>query len=121
MKLARRFASASAVLLTAFSLASAAHGAVADLTTQSTAVIQTIYGPAIFTTDFTQPTGTGVYDPFLTIQARGTEQGYNTSAGVFDTKREPQWNHEIRLSDLTTVTIDGADYYSFLIDINEPD
>src|SRR5687767_2608172 len=66
-----------------------AQATVCDLTTNSTCVISTIYGDAIFTTDFTQPTGTGVFNPFLSIQATGTEQGYNTSAskGVFDTKR----------------------------------
>ncbi len=101
---------------------SAAQGAVVDLTTQSAVSISTTYGTAIFTTDFTRPTGTGVFEPFLTLQANGTEQGYNTSAkkGVFDTKREPQWNHEIRVQDMAKVTIDGADYYSFLIDVNEP-
>jgi len=98
------------------------NAAVYDLTTSSTVVVNTIYGPAIFTTDFTQPAGTGVLDPFLTIQKKGVEQGYNTSApqGVFDTKREPQYNHELRLSDLATVNIGGTDYYSFLLDINEP-
>lgn len=108
------------VCLALFLVAPFAHGIVCDLTTSSTCVVETIYGPAIFTTDFTRPTGTGVFDPFLTIQANGTEQGYNTSAGVFDTKREPQWNHEIRLSDLTTAQINGVEYYSFLLDINEP-
>ena len=98
------------------------HGAVLDLTTQSAVSVSTTYGTAIFTTDFSQPTGTGVFDPFLTLQANGTEQGYNTSAknGVWDTKREPQWNHEIQVQDLSKVTINGAEYYSFLIDINEP-
>ena len=96
------------------------HAVVGDLTTQSTVVISTSYGDAIFTTDFTQPAGTGVFDPFLTIQANGTEQGYNTSSGVFDTKREPQWNYEIQVQDLTTVKINGVDYYSFTLDINEP-
>lgn len=99
-----------------------ANAAVYDLTTQSAVAVQTSYGTAIFTTDFTQPTGTGVFDPFLTIQANGVEEGYNTSAGVFDTKREPQWNHELTVGDLeqTRITINGADYYSFTIDINEP-
>lgn len=99
-----------------------ASAAIGDLTTQSTVVISTAYGDAIFTTDFTRPTGTGVFDPFLSIQANGVEQGYNTSAkqGVFDTKREPQWNHEIQVQDLEVVHINGTDYYAFLIDINEP-
>ena len=104
-------------------LAPSAHAAVVyDLTTSSTVVVNTTYGPAIFTTDYSQPTGTGVIDPFLSIQANGVEQGYNTSAkhGVFDTKREPQYNHELRLSDLNAVEINGAQYYSFVIDINEP-
>lgn len=99
-----------------------ARATVYDLTKESAVTVSTIYGDAIFTTDFTRPTGTGVIDPFLSIQANGSEQGYNTSAknGVFDTKREPQYNHEIRLCDICTVCIDGVNYYPFLIDINEP-
>jgi hypothetical protein len=93
-----------------------------DLSANSTVAVPTSTGTAIFTTDFTQPAGTGVLDPFLTIQAKGTEQGYNTSAknGVFDTKREPQYNHEVKVSDLAKVTVNGVEYYSFLLDINEP-
>jgi hypothetical protein len=111
-----------AVLISATVGACAAQAAVVDLTKSSTGVVSTIYGDAIFTTDFTQPAGTGVIDPFLTLQASGTEQGYNTSAkqGVFDTKREPQWNHELQLKDLNTVKIGTAEYYSFTIDVNEP-
>ncbi|MDB6150392.1 MAG: hypothetical protein JWQ44_1840 [Chthoniobacter sp.] len=107
-----------------FALAVSPHAqaVVGDLTTQSTVVIATAYGDAIFTTNFTRPTGTGGFDPFLTIQANGTEQGYNTSArkGVFDTNREPQRNHEIQLKDLAKVQIGGVECYSFVIDINEP-
>ena len=97
-----------------------ANAVVYDLTTQSTVAVATSTGTAIFTTDFTQTAGTGVIDPFLSIQANGVEQGYNTSAGVFNTKREPQFNHEIKVSDLVKVTINGTQYYSFLLDINEP-
>ena len=67
-----------------------------------------------------RPTGTGVYNPFLTIQANGTEQGYNSSIGNFDTKREPQWNHEIRFSDLQVTTLNGIAYFGFYVDVNEP-
>src|SRR5947207_5090688 len=77
-------------------------------------------GGAFFSTTDIQPTGTGVFDPFLTIQASPTEQGYNSSTGNFDTKREPVWNHEILLSDLRATTIGGIDYYGFVIDVNEP-
>ena len=113
---------ASGLLLSALAVTPQADAAVYDLTTQSAVSIPTSYGTAIFTTDFTQPAGTGVFDPFLSIQANGTEEGYNTSAGAFDTKREPQWNHELTLGDLrqTATTINGVDYFSFTLDINEP-
>src|SRR5215218_3796513 len=113
---------ASGVVLATLIGVPQAHSAVYDLTTQSAVAVQTSYGTAIFTTDFTQPAGTGVFDPFLSIQANGTEEGYNTSAGVFDTKREPQWNHELTVGDLeqSRTTINGVDYYSFTLDVNEP-
>jgi len=113
---------ASGLIFTALLSSPQANATVYDLTTQSAVSVNTSYGTAIFTTDFTQPAGTGVFDPFLTIQANGTEQGYNTSAGVFDTKREPQWNHELTLADLkqSQTTINGVDYFSFTLDINEP-
>src|SRR5262249_50719966 len=35
-----------------------------------------------------QSTGTGVIDPFLSVQSKGSEQGYNTDNGTpLDTKR----------------------------------
>jgi hypothetical protein len=75
---------------------------------------------AIFQTNNDHPTGTGVYNPFLTVQNSPWEQGYNSSAGNFDTKREPQWNHEILFSDLQTTTINGMQYFGFSVDVNEP-
>ncbi len=75
---------------------------------------------ALFATTDQQPTGTGVFDPFLTIQNSPWEQGYNSGSGNFDTKREPVWNHEIKFSDMTVTTIGGSQYYGFTVDINEP-
>ena len=75
---------------------------------------------ALFQTNADHPTGTGVYDPFLTVQNSPWEQGYNSSVGDFDTKREPQWNHEIRFSDLQVTTIGNVQYFGFSVDINEP-
>jgi hypothetical protein len=77
-------------------------------------------GGAFFSTTDVQPTGTGVFDPFLTIQNSPTEQGYNGSNGNFDTKRVPQWNHEIQFSQMQTTTIKGSQYFGFLVDVNEP-
>lgn len=77
-------------------------------------------GGALFSTTDIQPTGTGVFDPFLTVQNTPWEQGYNGSNGNFDTKRVPQWNHEIQLQDLRATTINGVDYFGFVVDVNEP-
>lgn len=75
---------------------------------------------ALFEVGSIHPAGTGVFEPFLTIQANGMEQGYNSSTGNFDTKREPTWNHEIRFSDLQQTTINGTAYFGFAVDVNEP-
>lgn len=99
-------------------VASIAPAAVVNLSGDADGSV-TING-AIFQTNDDHPTGTGVYNPFLTIQNKGWEQGYNTSDGAFDTTREPQWNHEIKFSDLQATTINGIQYFGFSVDINEP-
>jgi hypothetical protein len=99
-------------------VASISQAAVLDLNGDADESV-TVNG-AIFQTNDEHPTGTGVYNPFLTIQDTGWEQGYNSSTGNFDTKREPQWNHEIRFSDLQATTINGIQYFGFSVDINEP-
>ncbi len=88
---------------------------IVDLTTSTSGDIN----GGIFTTDFTQPAGSGVIDPFLTIQNTGLEQGYNGTDSNFDTKRVPQYTHEIQLGDLNVQTVNGQQYYSFLIDTNQ--
>jgi MYXO-CTERM domain-containing protein len=68
-----------------------------------------------------QSTGTGVIEPFLRIQQKGTEQGYNSDVGgndPWDTK-SGTWTHDLLVSDLIGATIDGVDYYEFLLDINQ--
>lgn len=79
--------------------------------------------PALFTESFQQPTGTGVIQPFLRIQADGQEQGYNTSGGTpFDDKAGP-FTHDVKYSDLLacgSVNINGTAYYQILLDVNEP-
>ena len=90
-----------------------------------TSVTQGEINGALFTVDGTHPSGTGIFGRdsggvFLTIQKNGVEEGYNTSAsGIMDTKRIPQWNHEIFVSDLEVVEVDGKFYTPFLLDINE--
>jgi len=66
-----------------------------------------------------QPTGTGVIDPFLRIQASGNEQGYNTSLSTpFDDKASG-YTRALNLSEIPIVNIGGVNYRQFLLDINE--
>ena len=105
-----------ATLGAAATLLATAEAVVLDLGTNGSGSIN----GALFDVNRDRPTGTGVYNPFLSIQANGTEEGYNSSTGNFDTKREPQWNHEIRFSDLQQTTINGIAYIGFSVDVNEP-
>lgn len=70
----------------------------------------------------TVSSGTGVIDPFLTIQKKNEEEGFNSDKTplVLDTTR-PKWNHSLQIGDLVASPIDGCSaYYEFLLDINEP-
>jgi hypothetical protein len=108
----------AALLLTAQS----SQAACVDLINSDTGIITTGDGGRFdFMTQ--QPTGTGVIDPFLRLQRKGVEQGYNTSGvtpqAPFDDKAGI-WTHDLRMSDLTLVTLDdNKQYYQFLLDINE--
>src|SRR3954465_397958 len=99
-----------------FAIASVSQATVLDLGSSGSGSVN----GALFQTNNDHPTGTGVYNPFLTIQNDPWEQGYNSSVGNFDTKREPQWNHEIKFSDLQVTVINGTQYFGFSVDINEP-
>jgi hypothetical protein len=77
-------------------------------------------GGLFYSTDL-QPTGTGVLQPFVRIQAKPTEEGYNTDGTIeFDTKDNPgNWTHSITLSQVPIVNIGGVNYREFVLDINE--
>lgn len=81
-------------------------------------------GVALFRRDALQPSGTGVFNPFLRLDCQGNgcdQQGYNTNAiNVLDNKSPVNWTHDVLLSDLKAVTIGALDYYQFTLDINEP-
>src|SRR6266496_5387770 len=82
-------------------------------------------GPdAIYELIDTIPAGTGVFQPFLSYQKKGSEEGINTSQlgngqGVLDDKRVPQWTHDLHLNELGTITRSGVSYYAFELDANE--
>jgi hypothetical protein len=130
----RRYFTSTCCALTAAITGSASAATIIDLR-PGQADSGTING-AIYAVDTTHPAGTGIFNlpggaVFETIQevqgnpnddpnGVGVEEGYNTShATVMDTDRVPQWNHEILVSDLNVVVINGVDYVPFLLDINE--
>jgi len=104
-----------------------------DLTTVG--VDTTLTVPADFGGDglvanyHTQPAGTGVFDPFLTLERTaaggnpaGIERAYNTDGhtALYLDQQRPEWNTTLRLSDLAVIDINGKSYYAFELDANEP-
>jgi hypothetical protein len=91
-----------------------ASAALVDLTTADTSGV--ING-ATFQQVSLQTTGTGVIQPFLRLQANGSEAAYNTSGNLpntFDQSGGP-WNQDLLLSSIPIVN--GS--YQFLLDINQ--
>lgn len=70
------------------------------------------------------PTGTGLIDPFLTVQGAiqgHPQRGYNTDTalGNYDETYANSKTHSILLSDVPIANIGGTDYREFLLDINQ--
>jgi hypothetical protein len=109
-----------------FIASQSAFAEVIDLTTggsgQATAAIGGVYLSSW--TDL-QPTGTGVIAPFLRIQSKVSEQGYNTEANPAPLDDQNggngnDWVHALQLKNVATTTINNVVYRVFLLDINEP-
>ena len=82
-------------------------------------------GDAIFADHFVQPTGTGVFKPFLTLDSNGqTSTGNTAIESAYNTDGEPlyldeqrnHWNTLLKVGDLQKVN----GYYEFVLDANEP-
>ena len=85
----------------------------------------TVGGTAIFSEISTHTAGTGVFDPFLTINSQGnskTEQGYNTDGhtALYLDQQRPEWNNLLKVSQLAKIKIGNINYYAFELDANEP-
>jgi hypothetical protein len=94
-----------------------------DLTTvNSVSVPGDVGGYAIFANYWEQPAGTGVFDPFLTIENKLIEQGYNTdgASALYMNQTRPHWNTTLKVGSLASVELNGVQYYSFILDANEP-
>ena len=70
-----------------------------------------------------EPTGTGVYEPFLRYQQSPVEVGLNTDfkPPPFDDKMPATiYTRSVLFADLGVVTIASTNYWSFTLDFNEP-
>lgn len=113
--------------LTIATAAPTAFGTTVDLTTAGSS--GTING-AQYRQGEMLPAGTGSIEAFVRLEEAsnpndanhdGVEQGYNTTVdSVFDNTADNPHNHEVLLSNVSTVTILGLPYYQFLLDVNEP-
>ena len=81
---------------------------------------------AIYSQEDFQPTGTGIFQPFLRIQETGpgrdgTEAGYNTDARDvdLDTKDNNHWTHSLDSSSPEIVRSGDTDYLAFRLDVND--
>ena len=88
---------------------------------QTQVVTAALGGNGLVANFHTQPAGTGVFDPFLTVErdpnsaTPGIERGYNTDGVLYLDQQRPAWNRLIKLSD-----VNGGKYYGFELDANEP-
>lgn len=97
---------------------------------QSFDVVGDFGGTAIAADHWSQPTGTGVFDPFLTLDANGQtstgsnliEQAYNAQGhnALYLDGHRPHWNTTLRVGDLAAIKINNVDYFGFILDSNEP-
>ena len=114
----RRLVPALLAVIAVFQASEVRANYIIDLTAATSPVT---YQQSIFAQSSQQPTGTGVFNPFVRIQMNGTEAGYNTDARPveFQTKDQNQWTHSLPLNTLQSVNINGTAYYQFTLDINE--
>jgi hypothetical protein len=102
-----------------------ANATTVDLTAGGFGTITNSYGTARFDTTFQQPTGSGVIDSFVRLSDATPngliEEGYNTSGRPlqYDENSSPTFTHDLLLSAIPIVDIDGTFYRAFLLDINQ--
>jgi hypothetical protein len=81
-----------------------------------------LYQGALWTTTDSQSTGTGVIQPFVRIHDNiDSESGMNTSARPLpqDENSSPNFTRNLVENAVPIVNLGGAEYYEFLLDINQ--
>lgn len=131
IKQARNQAALFAVVMALMpSLASATEYDLTPSGSQSLNVTGDFGGTAIVADYWSQPTGTGVFNPFLTLDAKGqTSTGNNNIESAYNSDghnalyldgHRPQWNTSLRVGDLATISLNNVNYFGFILDANEP-
>lgn len=134
MRFAQKRACLGAVIVSAALVAGAtSKAAEVDLTAEGDTSLHQLTGAvggnAWFGNFTTHPAGTGVFDPFLTLERdasgghpAGIEGAYNTDGhtAMYLDQQRPEWNTRLQLQDLAKVTVQGSTYYAFELDANEP-
>lgn len=66
-----------------------------------------------------QSSGTGIFDPFVRLQASPAESGYNTNGTLQFDSKAGKWTHAILVSAIPVVNVGGVSYWELFVDINE--
>ena len=103
-------------VVSCFLSASVTFAGMVDLAVNNSGTVIAATGQLTTFERFNDPsTGTGVFEPFLRIQHRGMEKGYNTDGTPEFGTKKGKWTHSIRLGNIQTVN----NCLEFLLDINE--
>ena len=108
-------------LVSCFVLAGVTFANLVDLSVNTSGTVTAATGQlTVFERYNDPPTGTGVFNPFVRIQNKGTEKGYNTDGALeFDTKQGQtggkKWTHSLKLGDIPV----SNGKIQFLLDINQ--
>ena len=67
-----------------------------------------------------QSHGTGALQAVLGVNHTGTETGYNTTAATLQTGMDTTLSQALTLDRIPVVTVNGNQYYEFVMNVNEP-
>lgn len=98
-----------------------------DLVNNNSQTVPGLVGSALFESSGQQPTGSGVFNPFLRLHHHGNdpfEQAFNTSAPGNPPDGFNAINgvhtHDLLFSTLQIINRLGTDYFQFTLDLGEP-
>lgn len=79
------------------------------------------FGLAFWSTEAIQPSGSGVFGPFVRMQNTGTEDGHNTDGDLSNDEKNGVHTHSVLTDDLDNLVVIGNfAFYEFALDLGEP-